>query len=74
MRGGTLNRRQLRRLLKRPDVRAPCLCPEPSEVSSQKLESLLGRIEEFFHGQAAPTTDLFRDSNQHVLVVVEESC
>ena len=79
MRGGTLDQRQLRRLLKRLDVRVLHVYgPEPREVSGQELESLLAGIEEFFRGQAAPTTDFriadFRDPYHHVLVVVEECC
>jgi hypothetical protein len=79
MRGGTLDQRHLRRLLKRLDVRVLHVYgPEPREVSFQNLESLLAGIDEFFRGQAAPTTDFrvadFRDSDHHVLVVVEESC
>lgn len=79
MRGGTRGQRQMRRLLKRPDVRALHVYgTEPSEVSGQELESLITGIEECFRGQAAPTTDFrvadFRDSDHHVLVVVEESC
>ena len=78
-RGGTLDQRQLRRLLKRLDVQELHVYgPEPREVSGENLESLLAGIDEFFLGQAAPTTEFrvadFRDSDHHVLAVVEESC
>ena len=79
MRGGTIDQRRLRHLLKRPDVRVLHIYgPEPSEVSGQERQALLAEIERFFQGRAAATTDFrvadFRDADHHVLVVVEESC
>ena len=51
MRGGTLDQRQLRRLLKRLDVRVLHVYgPEPREVSGENLESLIAGIDEFFRG------------------------
>jgi hypothetical protein len=39
---------------------------------------LVARLDEFFSGDAAPTTDFhvvdFRDADRHVLLVIEESC
>src|SRR4051812_21636754 len=56
---------------------APCLWPG-AKRGLRPEPRILTRIDEFFAGQAAPTTDFrvadFRDSDHHVLVVVEESC
>jgi len=52
MRGGTLDQRQLRRLLKRLDVRVLHVYgPEPREIAGRELGSLLAGIEEFFRGR-----------------------
>jgi hypothetical protein len=79
MRGPAIGQRELRRLLKRDEVRVLHVYGlEPVEVSGAQRDALLQRIETFFAGQAPPMSDFvlgdFRDSDRRVMVVVQESC
>ena len=79
MRGGDLDQKQFRRLVKRPDVhvvRAYGL--DVAELRDVEREALLARIEEYFRGQAPPYSEFelgdFRDANHRVVLMVQESC
>lgn len=79
MRGSPIGDREFRRLLKRDGVRVLHVYGlEPTELSGTELDALRLRIDEFFKGDAPPMSDFvlgdFRDSERHVLVVVQESC
>lgn len=79
MRGPAIAQRELRRLLKREDVRVLHVYGlGPVELSGPDLDSLVQRIESFFAGDAPPMSDFvlgdFRDEDRRVLVVVQESC
>jgi hypothetical protein len=54
MRGPLLDLKQMRRLLKRPDVRVMHLYDVSSEVSGPAQVELVAQIEEFFKGCAHP--------------------
>ena len=79
MRGGPLDVKQARRLMKRPDVhvvRAYEL--NVAEVRGAERDALLARVEEFFAGNAPPYSEFelgdFRDQNHRVTLMVQESC
>lgn len=79
MRGGPLDARRVRRLMKRPDVhvvRAYEL--KVDEVQGAERDALLARVEDFFAGTAPPCSEFelgdFRDQNQRVTLMVQESC
>ena len=79
MRGGPLDVKQARRLVKRPDVhvvRAYEL--NVAEVRGAERDALLARVEEFFAGNAPPYSEFelgdFRDQNHRVTLMVQESC
>jgi hypothetical protein len=79
MRGGDLDQKQFRRLLKRPDVhvvRAYGL--DVTELRDGEREALLARVEEYFRGQAPPYSEFelgdFRDTTHRVVLMVQESC
>lgn len=79
MRGGDLDQKQFRRLLKRPDVhvvRAYGL--DVTELRDGEREALLARVEEYFRGQAPPYSEFelgdFRDATHRVVLMVQESC
>lgn len=79
MRGGPLDVKQARRLMKRPDVRiVRAYDLEVAEVQGAEREALLARVEEFFAGNAPAHSDFelgdFRDQSHRVLLMVEESC
>ena len=79
MRGPAIGQRELRRLLRREDVRVLHVYGlEPVELSGSHLDALVQRIEEFFAGEAPAMSDFvlgdFRDSERRVMVVVQESC
>jgi hypothetical protein len=76
IRGGDLDQKQFRRLLKRPDVhvvRAYELYV--AEVHDVEREALLARVEEYFRGQAPRYTDFelgdFRDATHRVVLIVQ---
>jgi hypothetical protein len=79
MRGGQLDAKQARRLMKRPDVdvvRAYEL--NVAEVRGAERDALLARVEEFFAGNAPPYSEFelgdFRDQKHRVTLMVQESC
>jgi hypothetical protein len=79
MRGGPVDAKQARRLMKRPDVhvvRAYELTV--AEVRGDERDALLARVEEFFAGNAPTHSEFelgdFRDQNRRVMLMVQESC
>lgn len=79
MRGLTIGRRELARLLKRDDVRILHVYGlDPTEIPKGDAGSLVARMEEFFAGKAPPMSNFvvgdFRDDGRRVMVVVQESC
>jgi len=79
MRGGPLDAKQARRLMKRADVhvvRAYEL--NVAEVRGAERDALLARVEEFFAGNAPANSEFepgdFRDQNHRVMLMVQESC
>jgi hypothetical protein len=79
MRGGPLDAKRARRLMRRPDVhvvRAYEL--NVSEVCGAERDALLARVEEFLAGNAPPHSEFelgdFRDQNHRVTLMVQESC
>jgi hypothetical protein len=79
MRGGDLDLKQFRRLLKRPDVHVVWAYGlDVTEVHDVEREALLGRVEEYFRGQAPPHSEFelgdFRDATHRVVLMVQESC
>jgi len=79
IRGGALDGRAARKLLKRSDVRVLHVNgSQPRLVDGEEREALMARLEEFFTGKAGPFSDFqvgdFREDARHVMAVVEESC
>lgn len=79
MRGGELDPKQVRRLLRRDGIRVLLVnSQDPELVVGQDLEDLLGRLEDFWSGRAQPMAEFivgdFRNEERGVLVVVQESC
>ncbi|MFG1624619.1 hypothetical protein [Kribbella sp. NPDC049227] len=79
MRGGPLDAKQARRLMKRPDVhvvRAYELTV--AEVRGAERDALLVRVEEFFAGNAPAYVEFelgdFRDQSHQVTLMVQENC
>ncbi len=78
MRGGSLERRQVVRLLKRPDLRVLHVYgPEPVETDGASAQ-LVASLTAFYDGEAGPFAGFrvadFRDDARRVLLVVEQSC
>lgn len=79
MRGGPLDERAFRRLLRRPGVRLLHVYGlEPRELELGEGSEVLASLDSFYAGKAQPHADFivadFRDDNHNVLVVIEESC
>jgi hypothetical protein len=79
MRGGPLDAKQARRLMKRPDVRVVRAYElNVAEVRGAERDALLARVEEFFGGNAPPYSEFelgdFRDQTHRVTLMVQESC
>lgn len=79
MRGGALDGRAARKLLKRSDVRLLHVYgPEPRLLDGVERDALIASLEEFLTGNAGPYSEFqvgdFRDDAHHVMAVVEESC
>lgn len=79
MRGGDLDQKQLRRLLKRPDIHVVWAYGlDVTEVHDVERAALLARVEEYFRGQAPPYSEFelgdFRDTTHRVVLMVQESC
>ena len=79
MRGGPLDAKQARRLMRRRDVhvvRAYELTV--AEVRGAERDALLARVEEFFAGNAPRYSEFelgdFRDQNHRVTLMIQESC
>ena len=79
MRGGPLDAKQARRLMKRPDVHVVRAYEDTvAEVRGPERDALLTRVEEFFAGNAPPYSEFelgdFRGQNQRVTLMIQESC
>lgn len=79
IRGGALDGRAARKLLKRSDVRVLHVNgPEPRLVDGADRQALMARLEAFFAVKAGPYSRFqvgdFRDDARHIMAVVEESC
>jgi hypothetical protein len=79
MRGGMLTARKASRLLRLSDVTVLHIYgPDPCPVTGPEREALIGRIEEFFAGDAPPMSDFaiaeFRNDQRQVMLIVQESC
>lgn len=79
MRGGPMDAKQARRLMRRPGVHvARAYELAVVEVRGAERDALLARVEEFFAGSAPPDSVFeigdFRDQNQRVTLMVQESC
>ena len=79
MRGGPLDAKQARRLMRRADVhvvRAYELTV--AEVRGAERDALLARVEEFFAGNAPRYSEFelgdFRDQDHRVTLMIQESC
>jgi hypothetical protein len=78
-RGDLLTARQARRLLRRPDVSLLHVYgPDARQVTGSDRAVLIGRIEEFFAGNAPPRSDYviaeFRDDQRQVMLIIQEYC
>ena len=77
MRGGPLEARQARRLMKRPDVHVVRAFEHVAEVHGAERDALLARVEEFFAGNAPVQSEFelgdFRDQDHRVTLMVQES-
>jgi hypothetical protein len=79
MRGDLLTTRQARRLLNRSDVSLLHVYgPDARQLAGPDRSMLIGRIEEFFAGNAPPRSDYviaeFRNDQRQVMLVVQEYC
>jgi hypothetical protein len=79
MRGGPLDAKHARRLMKRPHVHVVHAYEfNVAEVRGAQRDALLARVEEFFAGNAPPYSEFelgdFRDKNRRVKLMVQESC
>lgn len=79
MRGGPIGEREVRRLLRRPNVRVLHVYgTESLEVPAKEASEVLSALQVFYDGRAQPFADFvvadFRSRNHGVLVVIEESC
>lgn len=79
MRGGQLDPKQARRLLRRDGIRVLLInSPDPELVEGDDLHALRARLEDFWSGSAQPMADFlvgdFRNRERDVLVVIQESC
>lgn len=79
MRGGPIDPRVVRNLLKRPGVHLLHVYGiEPHELALAEALDLVESLERFYAGEAQPHADFtvadFRDDEHNVLLVVQESC
>lgn len=79
MRGGPIDPRTVRKLLKRPGVHLLHVYGlEPRELALAEASDLVASLERFYADEAQPHTDFtvadFRDDEHNVLLVVQESC
>jgi len=79
MRGGPLDAKQARRLMKRPDVYVVWAYElNVAEAHEAERDALLARVEEFFAGNAPTHSEFdlgdFRDQNHQAMLMVQESC
>ncbi|WP_030529667.1 hypothetical protein [Phycicoccus jejuensis] len=79
MRGGPIGEREVRRLLRRPDVRVLHVYgTEPVELPAKEASEVLDALQVFYDGRAQPFADFvvadFRSNDHDVLIVIEESC
>jgi hypothetical protein len=79
MRGGPLDAKQARRLMKRQAVHVVRAYEvSVAEVRGAERDALLARVEEFFAGNAPPYSKFelgdFRDQNHRATLIVQESC
>jgi hypothetical protein len=78
MRGGQLDPKQARRLLRRDGVRVLLVNSPYPELVGDDLGNLRSRLEDFWAGGAQPMADFiagdFRNDDRDVLVVIQESC
>jgi hypothetical protein len=79
MRGGQLDPKQARRLLRRDGLRVLLVnSPDPELVAEDDLQELRVRLEDFWSGRAQPMADFIvgeiRNDDHEVLVVIQESC
>lgn len=77
MRGQAIGQREVRRLLKRDDLRVLHVYGlEPKELAGEEREALLRDLHAFYEGEASPYADFrvadFRDEGRHPLLVVED--
>ncbi|MGG5260355.1 hypothetical protein [Phycicoccus avicenniae] len=79
MRGGPIGEREVRRLLRRPNIRVLHVYgTEPLELPATEATEVLDALQDFYDGRAQPFADFvvadFRSSSHNVLIVIEESC
>jgi hypothetical protein len=79
MRGGALDAKGARKLMRRSDVRVVLAYSlEVAEVLGAERDDLLSRVEEFLQGRAAVHSRFemgdFRDPQRRVMLLVQESC
>ena len=79
MRGGQLDARQVRRLLKRPNLRVVWAYELAVVlVHGSAREELIAKIEGHFVGHAPPHSSFelgdFRDADHRVMLLIQESC
>jgi hypothetical protein len=79
MRGGPIDERAVRNLLRRPGVKLLHVYGmEPRELDLAEGSELVASLNTFYAGKAQPHADFtvadFRDDEHNVLLVVQESC